>query len=194
MNSQSIIVNKRDRILLAAKRLFVNQGFHNTPTTVIASEAGVANGTLFHYFKTKDDLINTLFREISRTFFLVATAGVEHEQTIKRKIRLLYYNSVSWALNRPHDFLFMQQFNHSPFISQLTPKESSDIARFYHDLINQGKTSGILKEIPTDLLYQLLAYQQNGVIDFLLKHPGLQQNMNYLNMAFEVYWESSVKK
>jgi AcrR family transcriptional regulator len=194
VSSQSIIVKKRERILLAARRLFVNQGFHNTPTTAIAIEAGVANGTLFHYFKTKNDLINTLFREISKSFFDVTTAGVQNEQTIHRKIRLLYYNTVSWALNRPQDFLFVQQFNHSPFISQSTTEETSDLARFYHDLINQGKASGVLKNFPTDLLFQLLTYQQNGVIDFLLKNPGLQQNMNYLNMAFEICWESIMEK
>jgi AcrR family transcriptional regulator len=192
--SQSKIVDKRERILLAARRLFVKQGFHNTPTSAIAEEAGVANGTLFHYFKTKHDLINSLYKETIKSYLLIATAGVENEKTIKRKVRLLWYNTVKWALNRPQDFLFIQQFTNSPFISQITRGEIPEHTRFYHDLIDQGKKLGTLKDAPTELMFQLFTYQQYGVIHFLLQHVEHQQNATYLNMAFEFCWESIVKK
>jgi AcrR family transcriptional regulator len=191
--SQSKIEDKRERILLAARRLFVNQGFHSTPTSDITREANVANGTLFHYFKTKEELINTLYKETKESFFTIATAGVENEKTIKRKVKLLWYNTVKWALNRPQDFLFIQQFSNSPFISQLTQKENSEHSGFYIDLIDQGKEKGTLKDIPTDLMYQLTTYQMNGMINYLLQHDEFQHNPSFLNHAFEFHWESIAK-
>ena len=194
MISQSKIEDKRERILLAARRLFVKQGFHSTPTSAIASEANVANGTLFHYFNTKEELINTLFKETNKSFFTITTAGVDFEKNIKRKIRLLWYNTVKWAINRPQDFLFIQQYSNSPFIAQLTQEEISEHSGFYFDLIDQGKDKGLLKDIPTDLIYQLITYQSYGIINYLFQHKEFQNNSTYLSMAFEFHWDSIAKK
>ena len=194
MISQSKLENKREKILLAARRLFVKQGFHSTPTSAIAREASVANGTLFHYFNTKEELINTLYKETKRSFFTITSAGVENEKNIKRKVRLLWYNTVKWALNRPQDFLFIQQYSNSPFISQLTQEDISEHIGFYYDLIDQGKEKGTLKDIPTDLMYQLTTYQIYGIINYLFQHKEFQNNSTYLSMAFDFYWESIAKK
>jgi len=179
---------------LAARRLFVNQGFHSTPTAAIAREASVANGTLFHYFNTKEELINALYKETKKSFFAITTAGVENEKNIKRKIRLMWYNTVKWALNRPQDFLFIQQYSNSPFISQLTQEEISEHLGFYYDLIDQGKEKGILKKIPTDLMYHLTTYQIYGIINFLFQHEEFQHNSTYISKAFEFHWESIAEK
>ena len=56
--------DKRNAILDAATRVFAERGLTAAPTSEISRRAGVADGTLFTYFKTKDDLINALYREI----------------------------------------------------------------------------------------------------------------------------------
>ena len=56
--------DKRNAILDAATHLFAERGLTAAPTSEISKLAGVAEGTLFTYFKTKDDLINALCREI----------------------------------------------------------------------------------------------------------------------------------
>jgi AcrR family transcriptional regulator len=56
--------DKRNAVLDAATRLFAERGLTAAPTSEISKQAGVAEGTLFTYFKTKDDLINALYREI----------------------------------------------------------------------------------------------------------------------------------
>jgi AcrR family transcriptional regulator len=56
--------DKRNAILDAATRLFAERGLAAAPTSEISSLAGVAEGTLFTYFGTKDELINSLYREL----------------------------------------------------------------------------------------------------------------------------------
>lgn len=51
---------KRDAILRTAARLFAERGFGNTPTILLAQEAGVAEGTIFRHFKTKDEIFFVL--------------------------------------------------------------------------------------------------------------------------------------
>jgi TetR/AcrR family transcriptional regulator, fatty acid metabolism regulator protein len=56
-------IDKRRQILDAAVRVFARQGFHSTRVADIADEAGVAYGLVYHYFKSKDEVLNELFSE-----------------------------------------------------------------------------------------------------------------------------------
>ena len=56
-------VDKRRVILDAAIRVFARQGFHNCRVSDIAAEAGVAYGLVYHYFSSKDEMLNELFSE-----------------------------------------------------------------------------------------------------------------------------------
>ena len=54
---------KRRLILDAAVRVFAHKGFHTSRVGDIAREAGVAHGLLYHYFSSKDEVLDTIFRE-----------------------------------------------------------------------------------------------------------------------------------
>ena len=56
-------IDKRRTILDAAVRVFARQGFHRCRVSDIADEAGVAYGLLYHYFRSKDEVLDTLFLE-----------------------------------------------------------------------------------------------------------------------------------
>jgi TetR/AcrR family transcriptional regulator, fatty acid metabolism regulator protein len=56
-------VDKRRQILDAAVRVFARQGFHSSRVSDIADEAGVAYGLVYHYFNSKEQVLNELFTE-----------------------------------------------------------------------------------------------------------------------------------
>ena len=56
-------VDRRRQILDAGVRVFARQGFHSCRVSDIADEAGVAYGLVYHYFKSKDQVLNELFTE-----------------------------------------------------------------------------------------------------------------------------------
>src|SRR5213592_2350037 len=55
--------DKPQQIIDAAVRVFARNGFYNSRVSDIAREAGIASGTIYLYFKTKDEILVTLFRE-----------------------------------------------------------------------------------------------------------------------------------
>jgi TetR/AcrR family fatty acid metabolism transcriptional regulator len=55
--------DKPQAIIDAAIRVFARNGYYNSRVSDIAREAGIASGTIYHYFKTKDEILVTLFRE-----------------------------------------------------------------------------------------------------------------------------------
>jgi AcrR family transcriptional regulator len=63
LTARAAAVDKRRVILDAAVRVFARQGFHMCRVSDIADEAGVAYGLVYHYFKSKDEILDTLFLE-----------------------------------------------------------------------------------------------------------------------------------
>ncbi len=63
MASKAPPIDKRRHILDAAIRVFARQGFHSTRVSDIADEAGVAYGLVYHYFSSKEEVLNELFVE-----------------------------------------------------------------------------------------------------------------------------------
>lgn len=55
--------DRRKQILRAAVQVFAERGFHRTRVSDIARRAGVAYGLIYHYFESKDDVLNSLFAE-----------------------------------------------------------------------------------------------------------------------------------
>jgi TetR/AcrR family transcriptional regulator, fatty acid metabolism regulator protein len=61
VSANAAAVDKRRVILDAAVRVFARQGFHTCRVSDIADEAGVAYGLVYHYFQSKDEVLDTLF-------------------------------------------------------------------------------------------------------------------------------------
>jgi AcrR family transcriptional regulator len=59
----SAVEDKRQQLLSAAVRVFARKGFHASRVGDIAEEAGVAHGLLYHYFKSKDQVLEAVFHE-----------------------------------------------------------------------------------------------------------------------------------
>jgi DNA-binding transcriptional regulator YbjK len=70
--------DKRNAILDAATRLFAKRGLTAAPRSEISKQAGVAEGTLFTYFKTKDDLINASAANASVFLQVVVSKARKH--------------------------------------------------------------------------------------------------------------------
>ncbi len=71
---------KRRQILDAAIRVFARQGFHNCRVSDIAAEAGVAYGLVYHYFDSKDQMLNEVFSE---RWSLLLEASAEADRSLE---------------------------------------------------------------------------------------------------------------
>jgi TetR/AcrR family transcriptional regulator, fatty acid metabolism regulator protein len=78
--------DRRRQILDAAVRVFARQGFHTCRVSDIADEAGVAYGLVYHYFRSKDEVLDTLFLE--RWDVMVALIGQVDRQDIPARDKL----------------------------------------------------------------------------------------------------------
>ncbi len=80
---------KPQQIIDAAIRVFARNGYYNSRVSDIAREAGIASGTIYLYFKTKDEILVTLFREKMAEWVAFARAEIATEPDARAKIRRL---------------------------------------------------------------------------------------------------------
>ncbi len=79
--------DKRDRILKAAIQVFAKNGFYATRVSEIAKAAGVADGTIYLYFKNKDDVLITIFEEGIEQLLTILREVAESNDTFENRIR-----------------------------------------------------------------------------------------------------------
>ncbi|MDK2833860.1 MAG: hypothetical protein PWP63_947 [Methanolobus sp.] len=114
------VEDKRRALMEAALKLFTERGFHGTSTAQISKEAGVATGTLFNYFPTKEDLINGLYFEVKGQLSRSMGKDIQAESSFQDKLRRIWYNLVEWGIGNQDEFLFVGQFCSSPYITNYT--------------------------------------------------------------------------
>jgi TetR/AcrR family fatty acid metabolism transcriptional regulator len=80
-------VDKRRLILDAAIHVFARKGFHHCRVSDVADEAGVAYGLVYHYFDSKEEILNTLFRERWQ-LMLDAIVAIDQRDDIRAREKL----------------------------------------------------------------------------------------------------------
>jgi len=81
--------DKRQQILEGAVRVFARQGFHTCRVSDIAEEAGVAYGLVYHYFQSKDQILDTLFTERWSVLLRVIADTDAQELAAREKLRAI---------------------------------------------------------------------------------------------------------
>jgi len=154
----------REKILTTALTLFTSRGFFGTPTSLISKEAGVSTGTLFFYFKTKEELIDTLYRRIKEEAAKEMCKGIDKQKTTEAKIRRLGTNMVEWGIRNHAKLKFMEQFAHSPFVSTSAHEEGMSHFFFLGDLVKDGIREGAIRNIDPSLLFHMMAPALSGLV------------------------------
>ncbi|PLX15969.1 MAG: TetR family transcriptional regulator [Marinilabiliales bacterium] len=181
-------MEKVDKIFEAALQLFTTKGFHGTPTSEIAKVAGVANGTLFHYFKTKEDLVNNLYLHVKNEMVDESVTGIEKIESLQLKMEYLWSKSIHWAMINPQKIFFIQQYMYSPYITTNTQEEVDIIKEVYINLIKEGIEKNEIENVPVDLVYIMATQQLFGIIQYLVMNPEKYHSTEFMNTAFNSFY------
>jgi TetR/AcrR family transcriptional regulator, fatty acid metabolism regulator protein len=88
--ARAAAVDKRRLILDAAIRVFARRGFHHCRVSDVADEAGVAYGLVYHYFDSKEEILNTLFLERWQIMLdAIGEIDARHEVPVRDKLYMV---------------------------------------------------------------------------------------------------------
>jgi len=133
--------NKRERIVTAAAKLFGDKGYHNTTTAEIAESAGVAAGTIYIYFSSKEELLVAVFEEFLGVHMDRLREGVSREVGPEAKLRRLLKLGLELMEQNPDSArIFLSQLRQSTSMIKMVAKRSS---RAYKDIVESVLEEGV---------------------------------------------------
>lgn len=188
------VKDKRIAILEAALKLFTEKGFHGTSTAEISREAGVATGTLFNYFPTKEDLINSLYFEVKGDLSHAMGKDIGAESIFQNKLRKIWSNLIKWGVDNQEEFLFVGQFCNSPYISKFTHEEVMKEYVFLHDLVNEGIKIGEIRDFSEELIIAIFYQSSRTVVNLILDSDPSQDKNEIIEDGFQIIWRGLAKK
>ena len=184
--------DKRSAILDAATRLFAERGLAATPTSEISRRAGVAEGTLFTYFETKDDLINSLYREIKLELADAMMSDFPRKKNVRARLRHVWDRYVNWGIANPKQRKVLAQLQ----VSEVLTKESRDAggAPFveFQTMIRDAIEQRIFRnDLPAELISKSLAALVEATIDLTVSNPAKAKD--YRDSGFQMFWVGVTK-
>lgn len=163
--------NKRESIIRATIKLIAEYGFHGTPISMIAQEAGVGAGTIYRYFKDKDTLVLEIFQQVHLAFTETLLQEYDETRPIRDRFLHLCRGVFQYGMKNPDEFKFIEQFVHSPYGTNLRREKifcccgDAEPEFPLKQVFDFGQTQHVIKELP---LAALLALSM-GPIVFLVK-------------------------
>jgi len=183
--------DKRNALLAAATQVFANKGL-SAPTSAITCAAGLAEGTLFVYFKGKDELINTLYEDIKQELAGAMLAGYSKDAPIKARMHHVWNNYVEWGVQNPDRLALSHKIK---VWEGLKPEvQEATMARFaeLHSLICTAISEKFFQDLPYEFVIAMLSAQAETTMQFMRQDPS--NSKVYKEKGFEVFWNGLSSK
>jgi AcrR family transcriptional regulator len=178
--------DKRLAILGAAIRLFAERSSTATPTAAISIAARVAEGTLFTYFATKEDLVNEVYRTLKREVADSLATAYPTAADARLRFRHVWDRYVEWGVSHPEKFRVLEQLEAS---DSLTPESRSIGMAALKEIERVAKDSIRKKRIRNTSLPYLAAVMTTLAKTSIAFVAGNRHSrIDYCAAGFEIFW------
>lgn len=182
---------KRNTLLSVATQVFAKNGL-TASTASITKEAGMAEGTLFIYFKGKDELINVLYEEIKGDLAEAMLSGLPKTGSVKERIRHVWNNYVDWGAANPDQLIVMHKIKVweglKPEVRDALMERFADLQSLTESVVKEGSD----KEIPHEFLIAMFSAQAETTMQFCKLNPS--ESKLYKDKGFEMFWNGVTSK
>jgi TetR/AcrR family fatty acid metabolism transcriptional regulator len=184
IKSERKINDRRAVILDAALRTFVKRGYPDTKVAEIASEAGVAEGTLYNYFTSKEDLLLALFDEKWGWIINEIRKKIRRLSDPNRKLKAIFSLVVRmFKKNRQLAELFMVDIKQSSvFLNNYTINRIVEFLDLIEEVLEEGKKKGIYRRDLDTRVARMVIF---GAAQGILLSWVLSESTAVRNQTFE---------
>ena len=165
---------KREAILQAALELVAENGLQHTPMSLISKRSQASTGIIYHYFESKEDLLETLYWRIKRNIMQVVAAADDSRQPLMRRFQTLWLSIFRSCLAHPQEMAFLEQYESVPKVKrqdalhgkaktldeliertqealEALPQEEKTLYSFFVDL----RAQDLIKDLPLEVIGEL---------------------------------------
>jgi AcrR family transcriptional regulator len=182
--------DKRKAILEAAIRVFAERGITNAPTSAISRAAGVAEGTLFTYFRTKNELMNELYFELRQEFSRTLT-DYPNAADAHTRLRYIWDRYLDLGKAHPQRLKVIAQLRASGKLFRENEKPAFvffEVMNATHEVVRGGE----LHNAPPEYMVLAMRSLAEITIEFVNANPESEPVCREL--GFQLLWKGLTGK
>jgi AcrR family transcriptional regulator len=148
--------DKAEAILGAALDLFVERGFHGTSVPSVAERAGVAAGTIYHYFASKEALVNALYKRWKAEISARIIVDFPFDKPVREQLRTIWERMAEFALDHPRELAFLELHHHGSYLDDESKRIEFQTTEFGVEMVKRAQAQETLKALSPALLVELV--------------------------------------
>jgi AcrR family transcriptional regulator len=182
--------DKATQLIEASIDLFAKEGFWNTPTSRIAKQAGVATGTLFNYFSTKDALIDAVYMQLKNDWMGHLMVGYPHEGSIKERVGHIWFRFIDWGVHNPVRYRLMMQLKLSNMVSPAVKQSQEADLAFAYAMIEQGIAAGLFVDVDPVYIGMIFNAELEAAVQYADDHKLTDMALTrHITQGFDIFWK-----
>ena len=182
-------MDKREKLLEAALQLILTEGYATLTIKKLGKEAGVALGTLYLYFASKEQLFVALHQTIIQQLQALVLQGYAADRPFKANFWQVTHNILAFYAARPDCFSFLQQYRTSPLLGEQTQQQAQLLAPVYA-VLAEARHQRLVKNLPTELLVALVSGPINAFMQLALEEKRDAHDPGACRQLQEACWLS----
>ena len=175
-------------IAKATYTLVEQTGLSGLTMAAIAREAGLATGTLYVYFKSKEDLMVALYEQAKTETAATLMQGDDPRAPFRSRFQHMWTNWLDHRLAHYAQVVFMEQYYNSPWFGEASRNVSARLFKDWVDLVETARAHQILKDVPTPMLINSFGGSVRETAN-MLRAGTLARTDDLMAMAFGLCWD-----
>lgn len=182
---------KEKLILESALNIIAKTGLAGLKMSDLAKEAKLATGTVYIYFKDKDELVRKLYLYLMRTTTSDLSSGINTNDSVKSKIKKISHNYLLDNILKPQKSVFFEQYFRSPFFHETESvlTEEDQILQPIYQLVVEGQHQDIIKKANPDLLVTIVCGMLESVAKTAVYTETSISNSEW-ELIFGIVWDA----
>lgn len=179
--------SKEEQIFSATLRLVEQVGLSGVSMEAVAKQAKIATGTVYIYFKSKEELLNKLYIIVKTRFSGTISEGLNNDKPFKILFKKMCADYLDYFLQHYPETIFMQQFANSPYIDETTKDAVKTSTEALSRLLERGKTEMLLKDLDTRFMISFLHGTIGQLAGFIKRQPTQK---SYKEQVWVICWDA----
>lgn len=186
--------DKREKILKSVYTLTGKCGLASVNISGISKTAGIAAGTLYIYFKNKEEVVQLAYAAVEDKMTHAMYAGFDINAPIRQSLKQIYINMLNYRLKNYDETVFIDQYQQSGYIQINFSKQLAEYEKQnkpLYDLLEKGQQEGIIKAVDAIILISFfdgaVRSCSTGIIQKLFP-----LNQQLIDDCFDMVWRGMI--
>lgn len=180
----------KNKILEGTLALVQDQGFQGFTISGLAKRGGFAVGTVYHYFKGKDEIIQELYHYVVEMIYQKAQGSDDTAKEFKERFYTLWHSLLDLYSDKPAILRFFELYNNSTYYSPGPDFEQSKFYQWLMNFLSDGLSQRVLRPINLEMLTVMVLGNLITCSKIKIMHGRKLKNKGIeLEQMVDIVWE-----